>query len=661
MIVKNEAARIERALESCVQFIEAAAIVDTGSTDNTKQIICDFFRAHQLPCSVVSVEFIDWSQARNAALEEGRRYAAEQGCDYLLLMDADMELKVLDVIQFLGHKVGPSYDMYQHAGATHYQNRRLVHAALPSQYLGVTHEYLDVPSAGCIPESEAFFIDHADGANRPDKFKRDIRLLKEGLKKEPNNVRYFFYLANSYRDAGSPHKAIEWYKRRIEAGGWDEEVWNAQFCLAHCYKTMGNEAEFIRNLLIAYNMRPSRAESLYDLAHFYRDKGQNAPAALFAEAGMTIPHSNDALFVNDFVYEAGLKEEFSISAFYVTGKKAKGFEVTDHLSLLAGPYGGSRELARMNMYFYLPALVEICPSFAWSKIGFTAPENWTAMNPSVTRHHNQLSAIVRCVNYEMDEQGRYHVGNNWNLGDDNPIKTRNFLVDLDGFSGRAYNQREVLPRGNEPLEFKAVLGYEDMRLFYWRGEFWTSSTVRQMHPDGNCEQVLAKIAEDETGATRLINWKRMLRQPRATEKNWMPIVEGDRLRFMWKLGEVVDAEGATIINHPTGLATDHIRGSSQLIPFENGWLSVVHEARNLPDSHLRYYYHRFAFFDHSFKLVRLSRPFVFNDKVIEFCAGMCWHPDDDRLVISYGSRDCEARIATINHKEVSALLWFKSK
>ena len=112
------------------------------------------------------------------------------------------------------------------------------------------------------------------------------------------------------------------------------------------------------------------------------------------------------------------------------------------------------------------------------------------------------------------------------------------------------------------------------------------------------------------------------------EKNWAPIIhgDGDELRFMHRLGEVVDTDGVTLIKHDTGLAADHISGSSQVIPFESGWLLVSHEARNLPGSHLRYYYHRFAYFDRDFRLCKLSRPFVFEDKQIEFCAGLCWHP-----------------------------------
>ena len=52
----------------------------------------------------------------------------------------------------------------------------------------------------------------------------------------------------------------------------------------------------------------------------------------------------------------------------------------------------------------------------------------------------------------------------------------------------------------------------------------------------------------------------------------------------------------------------------------------------------------------------ISKPFGFHEKTIEYAMGLCWHPDGKRLVISYGFKDCEARLATVDPEEVIAWL-----
>jgi glycosyltransferase involved in cell wall biosynthesis len=658
MIVKNESARIERALATALPYIKAYVITDTGSTDDTVAVIKAFFAKAGIPGIVTHTTFTDWSQARNAALSAGRTNAPSWDCDYLLLMDADMELVVKDPAVFDSLN-GPSYDMFQIVGSLEYLNRRLVNVNTTGMYVGVTHEYLNVDAVGNINQDVAYFNDRADGANRPNKSKRDIRLLRQGIKDEPANSRYFFYLAQSYKDDGNLHRAIQWYQRRVEAGGWPEEQWYAQFCLALCKLEQHKDSEFVIEMLKAYNMRPSRSESLYRLAHYYRNKGENGLATMYAETAMNTPTPTDALFVDKFQTVTGPQEEFAISGFYIDWKRKAAAAVNDQLTITAGPYELTRHTARANQYFYLRPLSDYCPSFVSIPLPDVSPHpDYTPMNPSITRDGPYMAAIIRHVNYRMDDEGRYIIkATDGTANDKNPIDTRNVLVHLDNdFAMRA--KFEVLPPIDMPCKWPLVTGFEDMRLFRWMGMLWTSSTVRQLHEDGNCEQVLARIEKDTGLTVQLCDMRRMLREPRQTEKNWMPFVDRkDTLRFMWRVNEQVDVTGRTIRKFDTALSTDRLSGSSQVIPFGSGYLAVVHEAQTLPGSHKRYYYHRFVSYPKDMKSAYVSEPFYFNDKLIEFCAGLCYHPDGHRLVLSYGSQDKEARVCTVLASEVENLEW----
>lgn len=649
MIVRNEAARIERCLKSVAPYISSAVIYDTGSTDGTPECMEAFFASRGLPCLVVRGEFVNFEQARNAAIDAAKD--APFSYDYLLLCDADMELVVTDVEVFDNLELtGPSYLVKQRAGGILYDNVRFVRAGSGARYIGCTHEYIDVPHGGWV--ESVYFLDHADGSNRKEKYKRDIRLLVADLQHDPNNGRSWFYLGQSYRECHQWWQAMVCYMRRIEIGGWDEELWNSQFNIAHCWKNLGNEGEFIRNLLLAYNMRPSRAETLYDLAHHFRHKGWNAPAALFAEIGLKIPKSRDSLFVNEFAYDVGLKEEFSIAGFYDPRTKDAAFRVCDDLSLVRGDYAWQRNGARSNLFHYLPTLSRLAPSFTPHRIGFTPPDGYTPMNPSIAARGMELCCVVRTVNYIINEGGGYEIkGGDGSVNNSNPIHTRNFLCKLDD-QGHAHTSREIIYADDYPVKYGLVRGFEDMRLIPRGHDLLINACVREFDEDGMCVQTLAQIGKDHT----LRNIKPIRRTPRQYEKNWMPILdhEWDRnpLKFMYRLNHVVDEHGADVVIHPSHVDAGHVSGGSQVIPFFGGWLALVHEAMQFQHDYARrYYQHRFAYFNPDFSLRGLSLPFVFFDRQIEFAAGLCQRGEFD-LYISFGVRDCEAWIARLDATDV---------
>ena len=660
MIVRNEATRLVRCLATAAPHISCWAITDTGSTDGTPQLIEEFFKTVNIPGRMSTCPFVDFSRARNQALLAAQNSGLP--FDYILLQDADMELKVIDPNWKDLIKDQRSYDMFQLAGPLHYQNRRLIKRGEPNGYLGVTHEYLDVDTGGCIPKEVAHFVDHADGANRPDKFTRDIKLLEQGLKDEPGNARYLYYLAQSYKEAGQPKKAIKYYEKRIVAGGWDEEVWSAQHMLAQCYKDLGKDAKFVWHSLKAYNMRPQRAEPLYDVAKWFREKpDQQHNSLIFSEKALQIPPTTDALFVNDYVYDCGAWDEFAVAGFYSNSPATKmmAFKANNMLSLKSGPYSGSRELARTNMFHYMPPLKEIAPSWEWKKIEFEAPENWTALNPSVTVHDKKLMAVVRTVNYRMDEHGRYLIqGTDGTINNENPISTRNWLITLDSDLNDSAAEEIIPPE--PPCGYPLVVGFEDMRLFSYKHELWTSSTVRQIDPDGLAEQVLFRLGD--------VQYRRMLRTPRLYEKNWAAIVEkGKGIRFMYHPGHVVDDFGQDVIVNASKWDVGGLNGGSQLVHIPHGerklayWLAIIHEARVIPGTPLRYYMHRFIKYDEDFVVTQISVPFYFREKCIEFCAGMCLHPKvtqegQQQLVISFGFKDAEACIGTVLLSDVERFL-----
>ena len=242
MIVKNEMANLERCLGALADHIDSWVIGDTGSSDGTQDFIMAFFADRGLPGELHSFPFHNFEQARNAALDHA--YASPLQYDYLLFADADMEL-VVDDPGFRAQLTGAGYRLLQcTAGGLSYWNARLARRDAGARYHGVTHEYLDVP--GSVEALRGvWYKDHASGSNRVDKFERDIRLLTGALETEPDNHRYWFYLAQSYKDAGRPAEAAKTYAKRAEMGGWEEEAWYAQMARARCLRELGDEGVLV--------------------------------------------------------------------------------------------------------------------------------------------------------------------------------------------------------------------------------------------------------------------------------------------------------------------------------------------------------------------------------------------------------------------------------
>ncbi len=168
MIVKNEVKNLERCLNSVVDHISCYAILDTGSTDGTQEFIRSSLGSANIPGEVEEGTFINFGQARNDALATARELLTD--FDYLLLMDADMELVVDGPLPEL---TLPAYTMIQQNNALRYHNTRLLKCGTEAKYVGVTHEFLSVPgSQGEL--TEWWFKDHATGSNRVDKVERDI-------------------------------------------------------------------------------------------------------------------------------------------------------------------------------------------------------------------------------------------------------------------------------------------------------------------------------------------------------------------------------------------------------------------------------------------------------------------------------------------------------
>lgn len=345
MIVKDESKVIKRCLDSVMPLIDYWVIVDTGSTDGTQEIIKQHLK--NIPGELHERPWKNFGESRTEAFE-----LAKGKGDYLLFMDAD------DVLEFekgfkLPKLTEDMYNMWRGTPGFTYLKPQVVKGNLPWKWVGVTHEYLDCahPYTSQLLENVKY-VSKEGGARDfdPKKFWKNVKLLEDGLKKEPTNSRYMFYLAESYRDAGEKGKAIEIFQKRIDMGGWAEEVFWSILQIGHLMRGIGLPPSLVIDCYTrAHKYRPHRPEPLYYLAEVYNLIGKHDKAyeCIKAREKTPRPDQKDMLFNVDWIDEYGYLFQLSIASYYL-GKYQESLDACDKLIKMENLPEEWRERAKIN-------------------------------------------------------------------------------------------------------------------------------------------------------------------------------------------------------------------------------------------------------------------------------------------------------------------------
>ncbi|MFT3924370.1 MAG: tetratricopeptide repeat protein [Myxococcales bacterium] len=349
MIVKNESQVIRRCLNSVLPFIDCWSVVDTGSTDGTHELVRDTLK--HLPGQLHERPWKDFGHNRTEALELARPWG-----DYSLVIDADETLEAPAGFQRPKLEAEAYYTRHRSStSVVSFLRLQFFKTTAPWRYEGILHEVAIGGGKHRLGRVEELLcVGHFDSARNQvdakEKYGRDARVLEEALKREPDNARYRYYLARSYRDAGEPQKALENFLRRADMGGWEEEVWHSLHIVGEISAQLGKYHAAVAAQLQAYQFRPTRAETLCSLAQLHRIRKEHHLSYLFAQQAVCIPRPDDLLFVDDSVYEWRALDEFGIAAYWV-GEYQKSLDAAIKLLNGAALPADQRERVEQNRRF----------------------------------------------------------------------------------------------------------------------------------------------------------------------------------------------------------------------------------------------------------------------------------------------------------------------
>jgi glycosyltransferase involved in cell wall biosynthesis len=328
MIVKNEAHVITRCIRSVRPHIDSYCIVDTGSTDDTKQMIKGLLA--DIPGEVFDRPWVNFGHNRTEALQ-----LAQGRADYILVIDAD------DVI--VGAKpaalIHDQYELTVEDNGITYRRNHIFKDGIPFYYKGPVHEVIsyDGPlKLTCAHLPGLRYRRYVEGARSQvsvsEKYLRDAKLLEEALVTEPDNARYMYYLGQSYRDAREPDKAIEIFEKRAKMVGFHEEGFMALYYVAQmtmwkmlqAKESVPIDDEAVNRIvnlyMRAYEYRPTRLEAIYELCMHLNSLGKHAKSYALCKGFVDRPVPNEILFLDRSVYDWKMKDCAAEAAFHIGNK-----------------------------------------------------------------------------------------------------------------------------------------------------------------------------------------------------------------------------------------------------------------------------------------------------------------------------------------------------
>jgi len=301
MIVKNEEKVLERCLNSAKDIVDEIIIVDTGSTDKTKEI------ANKFTSKVYDFKWIDdFAAARNYSFSKATK-------DFILWLDADDVIldedkqKFIDLknslnssIDIVMMKYNVGFDENGNVNFSYYRER-LIKREKNYKWESPIHEVI-VPSGNLYYSN--ICITHKKEETKYSK--RNLEIFEKLLSKNIElDARQLYYYSRELMYNSQYEKAISYFNIFLNnKNAWIENKINACIDLSNCYKEIGNNEMAISSLFRSFEYDTPRAEICTNIGIYFMEK-ENYELAIywFKQATRIKPNLQSGAFVQIDYYK----------------------------------------------------------------------------------------------------------------------------------------------------------------------------------------------------------------------------------------------------------------------------------------------------------------------------------------------------------------------
>lgn len=266
MIVKNEHDTLARCLDCANKFADEIIVVDTGSTDDTKDIAIRYTE------KVYDFKWVeDFSKARNYSFSKANM-------EYIMWLDADDVILDEDILKIknLKESLDRNTDMVcmkynlnldeNGIPALSYYRERIVKRDQNYKWISPIHEV--IPRQGNVIYEDIAITHKKEHASSPD---RNLKIF-EKMKKEKHifDARQSFYYARELMYAKRYNDAILEYTNFLSRNdGWIENKISACLDLSDIYSSLGNNDKSLEWLFYSFKYSSPRAEVCSKIAFIF--------------------------------------------------------------------------------------------------------------------------------------------------------------------------------------------------------------------------------------------------------------------------------------------------------------------------------------------------------------------------------------------------------
>lgn len=288
MIVRNEEATLGRCLESVRSCVDEIVIVDTGSTDSSKeQAFAYTDKVYDFPwCD-------DFSAARNYAFSFATK-------DLIMWLDADDVLlpvdaeKISDLKQTLADDINIVYMPYEIAfdengnSTFSYYRERIVRRSADPKWIEPVHEVISIGGKSVYLDAA---VKHKKIKTNPSG--RNLKIMEKTIAEgKPLSPRLTFYYARELKFNGRTEDAVNVFEHFISSNdGWSENKICACQDLSECYEFLGNDEKAMDAAISSLRFGVPQAKTLCRIGELFFKSGRFHEAIYWYKAALSCPKS----------------------------------------------------------------------------------------------------------------------------------------------------------------------------------------------------------------------------------------------------------------------------------------------------------------------------------------------------------------------------------